>query len=229
MPIESCLVCDHEWGCLFSCLEGEALETFRRGSSFRSYRRGQLIHFQGDEPTFIFCIQSGSVKLFKTDEYNHEVVTRVLGKCEFVGIQPIFAGELIGTSAEALETSELCILPKAVFLQILELAPQLQAEMLRHTAKEWRKSEDLWLASATFTAEERVQAVLAQLATPYSGYPKGRTGTITVTIPRVEIARAANVTPSTLSRILGSFEDRGMVKLHPRTIDIIHVNGRLRT
>ncbi len=224
MTLEHCKICDREWGCLFSCLEGEALKLFRAGSQFRKYRRGQLIHYQGDDPTFIFCIQFGSVKLYKTNEYGHEVVTRVLGKCEFVGIQPIFAGELIGNSAEPLEDSELCIIPKSVFLQILDVSPQLQGEMLKHTAKEWSKSEEMWLASATYTADDRVKAVLSQLVRPLSGYPKGRNGVIAVTIPRTEIARAANVTPSTLSRVLRGFADKGKVKLFPRTIDVINMN-----
>jgi CRP-like cAMP-binding protein len=198
---------------------------FREGCYFRNFRRGQLIQYQGDDPTFVFCVQTGFVKLYRTDQHNHEVVVRLIGTCDVVGFRPILGEEPVGTFAEALEASELCIIPKSVFLNLLNSSPALRSAILKYTAKEWRIAEDGWLASLSDSTEHRVQSVLSQLARRRKIYPKTKKATITVSVPRVEIARIVGVTPSTVSRVLRGLAKRGMVKLHPRTIDLISISG----
>jgi CRP-like cAMP-binding protein len=225
VPLENCRIGDKEWGCLFSCLSGEALKLFREGSNLRNYRRGQIIQHQGDEPAFVFCIRTGFVKLYKTTPLDHEVVVRLLGTCDVAGFRPVLAGERISVFAEALEPCEVCIIPKSVFLSVFDASAALHAAILKYMAREWRISEEGWLASLSDSTEHRVQSVLSQLARRRKIFPKTKRGAITVSVPRVEIARIVGVTPSTVSRVLRGLAKRGMVKLHPRTIDVISISG----
>jgi CRP-like cAMP-binding protein len=220
MSEQACPVCEVEGGCLFSSLSGETLRRFKADRVIRPYHRGQVVFYRGDEPAVVFCVQSGSVKLFKSRSRGREVVTRLLGPCDVAGYRPILANERHSDTAEVIEDSTLCLIPKETFLQIMQHSRELHAAVVKLMAVEWRLSDDFWSAHASDNVEERVVTLLERLS-GHGRRPPVHGGTLNTRIPRVEMARAVGITPSTLSRVLKILAERGIVGLHPRSIDIL--------
>ena len=82
-----------------------------------SYRAGQKIFEQGDEPSYIYIIKSGRVKLsVSEDGTDLELVVfeqgRCFGEASVIGVQPH------GATATAMEATELIVLSRNALLSI---------------------------------------------------------------------------------------------------------------
>lgn len=206
-------------GELFSVLTEPERRQLRRLRIERDCRRGQVLFYQGEELPHLVCIQRGYVKLIKTDSQGREIVIRFLGPGEVTGFRPLLAGEPSAAAAECVTDARLCLLPRALFLHLAEECRPFARLLMSKLARELRESEERWLSRAGETAERRVSRFLAQLAGAES--VRERPGPVWVDVPKGEIARAADVTVSTLSRVLARLAGRGLLRLEPRRIVLL--------
>jgi len=205
---------------LFNVL-GEA-ERQRLGAHLvpRECRRGQVLFYQGEELSHLVCLRQGYVKLLKTDARGEEIVIRFLGPGDVAGFRPLLAGEPSAAAAECVTAVRLCLVPRALFLELAVECRPFSRLLLEKLARELRDSEERWFSRTRDSAEQRVVRFLCQLSHREGQVP----GPVRVEIPKLEIARAADVTASTLSRILVRLSRRGLVSLEPRCL-ILHPAG----
>ncbi|MDP2359649.1 MAG: Crp/Fnr family transcriptional regulator [bacterium] len=205
-------------GSFFSPLSDEEHTLVLARSSQRRCRRGQVLYFQGEELTHLFCVKSGQIKLLKTDARGHETVIRFLGPGDVTGFRPLLAGEATAAAAECVTAVDLCLVPRAVFLKLALESRPFSRHLLALLARELRDSEERWAARAGETASRRVARLLGQLM----GHDRAAgPGGVVIEVPKQEIARAVDVTPSTLSRILGRFAERGILQIGTRRLIIL--------
>jgi CRP/FNR family transcriptional regulator len=189
-----------------------------RLSTERNCRRGQVLFYQGEELAHLSCILHGHVKLFKTDPQGREMVIRFLGPGEVAGFRPLLADEPCAAAAECVTAARLRLVPRTLLLELVDSCRPFARHLLARLARELRESEERWLARQGESAERRVRRFLAQLAAP--GNPAAA-ATMLIDVPKFEIARAADITPSTLSRILGRLAQRGLIRVEPRGITVL--------
>jgi len=217
-----CAACSGAAG-LFATLDEAQLRQLDRVRVDRECRRGQVLFYQGEELAHLVCVRRGHVKLLKTDTLGREMVIRFLGPGEVAGFRPLLAGEPSAAAAECVTDVACCLVPRSVFLEFVDHSRCFARHLLALLARELRESEDRWLARAAETAEGRVRRFLHQLCGR-----EGATGVdVAVTVPKQEIARAADITPSTLSRILGRLAEAGLLRVEPRRL-VVTAPRRLR-
>ncbi|MFA7329504.1 MAG: Crp/Fnr family transcriptional regulator [Candidatus Delongbacteria bacterium] len=218
-PVDDCAGCA---SCgLFAALgpaERIRLEQFHL---VRECRRGQVLFYQGEELPHLIGIQQGFVKLLKTDSLGREIVIRFLGPGDVAGFRPLLAGEPSAAAAECVTPARLCLVPRALFLEFATDCRPFARLLLGKLARELRESEERWLSQTRESAEQRVIRFLAQLA-----HRHVEAGGVRVEIPKLEIARAADVTPSTLSRILGRLSRRGLLTVESRALTLLPALSR---
>ena len=199
---------------LFSVLGPEERDRLRSQLVERSCRRGQVLFYQGEELSHLVCLRQGFVKLLKTDPSGQEIVIRFLGPGDVAGFRPLLAGEPSAAAAECVTAASLCLVPRALFLELAHENRPFSRLLLATLARELRESEERWFSRTRESAEQRVVRFLTQLGRR-EGLPAG---SLRVEIPKLEIARAADVTPSTLSRILQRLARRGQLEVEPRCL-----------
>ncbi len=176
------------------------------------FLRGEALFHEGWPAHSLFIVHSGRVRVFRTWKDGEEQVLRVLGPGEIVGYRPILANEPYGASAEALEDSSVCVVPRAAVLERIRQDPELALEMLSKLSKELRISEDLMMDLIRRPVRERAARLLAGLVEVYGA--TGESASLTSgSIPRKDLARMIGTTPETFSRILRGFAQRGIVEL----------------
>jgi CRP/FNR family transcriptional regulator, cyclic AMP receptor protein len=120
---------------VFGGLSDKQLYTVFRLLQKVSYLAGETIFIQGEEPSHIYIIRSGEVKIVvDSDNRTLELITFTTGDCfgetSVIGIQPHSA------SALAVKDTELIVLPRKALLSIFEADKELFGLLILNIARE---------------------------------------------------------------------------------------------
>lgn len=165
------------------------------------YQAGQVIFHQGQPPFALYCISSGSAKIYKTAASGGQVILRVLGTGELLGYRAVLVNEPYAASAEALTPTKACVITRERFLESLRASPDLCVRFLVKMAKELRISEDQLLNIASEPVRKRLARLLLLLLQGEGG-PVRAGSRISSPCRRTEMAQMIGATPETISRAL---------------------------
>lgn len=192
----------------------------------RRVQRRQLLFCAGQSFGNLFSVRSG---FFKTVVYTQD------GREHVTGFQ--MPGDLLGldgvglncysSEAEALETSEVCVIP---FERVSSFAldrPLLHLHLLKAMAREIVKDQAVILMLAGMNANERVATFLVDLL--HRSGVRGWSGSETVLrMSRQEIGSYLGLTLETVSRALSLLSSQGLISIqsrHIRVIDPVTLRG----
>ena len=211
-PFPRCEICAAQSPGGVCRLKSGAAGRFAGSRTAQVYTRGQALFHEGWPAESLFIVHSGRVRVYRTWTNGDEQVLRLLGPGEIVGYRPLFANEPYGASAEAIEDSSICVVPRAVVLERLRDDPALALEMLAKLSRELRISEDLMMDLIRRPVRERAARLLLGLVED-----AGQTATPRVIrsrdLPRQDLARMIGTTPETFSRVLRTLAQRGAIEL----------------
>ncbi|MBU1707932.1 Crp/Fnr family transcriptional regulator [bacterium] len=205
-----CALCGSRERSVFCKLSNAELKRLQREKTVRYYRRGQIIFYQGDTPSALYCIHSGWVKLYKTTRQGEGTVIRLLGPGDIAAYRALLANEPFAATAETVEPAKICIISKQTFMEFARCQTDFPNQIIAKLASELRESEELWLRSHE-TVEKRLARFIVWLLEHRSVEDKEDL-TVRIRLRRSEMAQAIGTTPETLSRTLKTFMERGIIK-----------------
>jgi CRP/FNR family transcriptional regulator len=142
----------------------------------------------------------------------HEQVLRLLGPGEILGYRPVLAGEPYNATAEAVVETAVCIVPATSVHEMLRDDPDLAMAMLAKLAREMRHSEELMMELVHRPVGQRVARLLISLLE--SGAAPGPARELSAReMTRRDMARMVGTTPETISRVLRSLGQRGVLSV----------------
>lgn len=213
---------------VFCDLKGEALEDFNRNKTTNSYKKGQVVFYEGNQAYGIYCILEGRVKLYKTGVDGRQQIVRISGAGDLVGYRSLFADEPYHATAEALEESTICCIDKNAFFPVLSKHPTLAFNIIKKLSRELRSAEDLATSIAQRSVRERMAELLLMLKETY-GKPGKKGVRIDLKLSREELAEMIGITQETAIRLLSEFRQDGLIEVHERDITVLNTKGLLDT
>jgi CRP/FNR family cyclic AMP-dependent transcriptional regulator len=114
----------------FAALDGQTLVRIVGASANLFWSGGSLVFEKGSVSDALYIILSGRVRIFDLDG-EEEVEVASLGPGDFFGELSLLLHTTHTKSAEALEDSELMVLPKESFQELLASNPDLAAHFRR--------------------------------------------------------------------------------------------------
>ncbi|WP_409478835.1 Crp/Fnr family transcriptional regulator [Pseudobdellovibrio sp. HCB154] len=174
------------------------VETTKQKTTFKPQ---QTIFYQGNEPLGLFTISTGLVKLEMTSEHGQTHTLRYLGPGSALGYRSLFSNEQYQATAVAVETSEICFIPKNVVMDIFKNYPEVTIKILEALSKDLRIAEEKWTSQMDKDASERIAEALIFLQEHFTHQ----------NWTRKEIAEWAGTTPETVIRTLAQFEKEGYI------------------
>jgi DNA-binding response OmpR family regulator len=96
-----------------------ALNALTEGRNTNRYKRKQNIYSKGNHPNRLYYILKGKVKTYKTNEDGKNLVTDLFSTGDFIGHVALLEGSVYYDTAEALEETELAIIPKEDFEELI--------------------------------------------------------------------------------------------------------------
>ena len=192
-----------------------------------TFKKGQTIFNEGSYPFGVFCINSGKVKLAHLGDDGKEQIIRLLKGGDVVGYRALLSGERYSASAVALEDTQVCFIPKELFLHILKNDAGLTFEMMKLLSDELHKTELKLTHLAQKPVRERLAEILLFIKETYGFEDDGIT--LNVRLSREEIANLVGTATESTIRLLSEFKRDSMVELDGKKIKIINQKKLTKT
>lgn len=170
----------------------------------RSYKKKQVIYYEGDSANNVYLVLSGAVKTTKMTDDGKELMTGVYHSDHYFGIVSLFSGKEYKETAEVLEDATLCSLSKEVINQLLHKYPDIAEKFIHILAQNVSDHEEQLLQLAYFSVRKRMAEVLIKLHNTHSD-------SNSFEISRENLAGMAGMASETVSRILGDFKLKNLL------------------
>lgn len=220
----NCRECTYKKFPTFAALSKEEDEAISRVRVPNTYKRGQVIFYEGNIPYGLHIVCQGKVKIYKSGAGGRQQIVRLGGDGDVLGYRALLAEEPYTATAEAIEDCRVCFVDKNVFNMVLGQNRGVSERLLTRLAQDLRAAEDRLLDFTQRSASEKLADLLVTLGLRYG--KKGKEGTvIDLSLSREELAEMVGITQETAIRVLSSLKERGIVHLSGREITISDETG----
>ena len=187
--------------------------------------RRQIIYAEGDEPTRLYYVQAGRVKISKTTAAGKELITGFYQTGEFFGYKALLEGAVYYDSAVAVEDSTLLYIPADDFAQLLR-NPEVSQQLVRLLAGRKREREEQLLDMAYNSLRRRVANALLGF---YDHAKPNEAADALIQLSRDDLAAVVGIAPESLSRTLSEFRHDGLLEVTPKGIRLLQPDKLRRT
>ena len=184
----------------------------------RLFKKGQIIHYEGDHATGIYLVISGKIKTIKMTEDGRELMTGIYQAEDFLGINIILSNNTHNDTATALEDSYLCFFPKTQFDEMLRLYPDVAGKFIEILSNEIRKKDGDLLQLAYQSVRKRIAEAILRL------YKQHEDGIDTLSISRDDLAALSGTAAETVSRTLTEFKNEGLIEKKGSALKILNLD-----
>lgn len=216
----ACNLCQAHANSLLNQCDDNVRELVEGHKYCNAYKKGQILFFEGNRPLGVFCINRGTVKLYKTGIDGKEQIVRFAQTGDMLGYRALIAEEAYSVTAEALESTVACFIPKHEFQEILNTQPNFTKALMKSLSTELGVSQEHLLNMAQKSVRERLAETLLLLLDNFHREGVSE-DTIAVQMPREDIANVAGTSTETVIRLLSEFKDQGLVELTGKKITIL--------
>jgi CRP/FNR family transcriptional regulator, cyclic AMP receptor protein len=204
---------------IFSELDDSEVKKIAEIGINRKYTKNGIIFLEEEEGAALFIITSGRVKVVRTDDQGKEVILSILGEGDFFGEMAILDGLPRSATVVSIDDSELFMIHRRDFLQLIEKSPQVAVSLLRELTRRLRKSDEQIKSLSLKDAVGRVANVIIQLADDSGKIKQGQ-----VIIPdfplQQDLANMAGTSRETISRTIHQFIREGLLEQRGNSIII---------
>ncbi|MEJ2883047.1 response regulator [Pedobacter sp. GR22-6] len=189
------------------------LKTLIAARKIRHIKKKQVLYYDGDEPMGLYLLLSGTVKTLKLTEDGRQLMTGLYKPEDYIGMNAVLLEEPFAETAEAVEDSSLCLLPKEAILSLINKYPEISREFIRILSNDVREKEEQLIELAYHSVRKRLAQVLLRLQQKDTTAPQFK-------ISRDELAAMAGMATETVSRTLSDFKEEGLIEKKGSYIEI---------
>ncbi|MBA65516.1 MAG: Crp/Fnr family transcriptional regulator [Candidatus Marinimicrobia bacterium] len=205
---------------LFWDLKDEELGYIADKMISKKFENGNLIFLEESEGENLFFVVEGSVKITRLSKDGREVILAMLNAGDFFGEMSLLDGEARSANVIALEKTEVLILNRHDFLEVLHNYPQIAIQLLKEMTSRLRKSDRQIVSLSLSDAEKRIALCIIRFADEQGMIRNGK-----VTVPKVpiqqDIANMAGTSRETVSRAMGLLAEEKYIERHGRELIIL--------
>jgi len=186
------------------------LEDLTNESNITDLKKRQILYKEGSHPHYLYYIISGKIKTYKTHEDGKDLVIGLYSAGDFLGYVPLLESNTYTETAEALEDSEVAMIPKKDFEELVNSNPAVAKKFISLLAKNLSEKEDQLLGIAYNTLRKKVAGALVNL---HRKYHKKEDESFLINITREELASVAGTATESLIRTLSDFRSENLIDI----------------
>lgn len=183
------------------------------------FKKKQLIYSEGNRPSKLFYIVKGKVKTTKGNDDGKSLVVGLFKEGDFLGYSALFQGCAYKESAEAMEDSELAVIPKEDFDKLIHDNPGIVKKFAQLLASNISEREEQLIHLAYNSLRKKVAEALVTL---YRKYHNGDKEKFAIDISRENLAAIAGTATESLIRTLSDFRSEKLIDIHDGTITVLN-------
>jgi CRP-like cAMP-binding protein/CheY-like chemotaxis protein len=185
---------------------------------YRTFKKKQVVFYEGDNVTGIYLIISGKIKITKMAEDGRELTTSIYNADNFIGINVLFSHETYIDNAVALEESILCFLPIQQFEKLISVYPDVASKFIKILSNELGEKEEQLLQLAYYSVRKRIAETLLHY------HRQNCSDGESINFSRYELANLSGTATETVSRILTDFETEGLISKKRNEIILLNID-----
>lgn len=213
-----CSRCDKRNSSIFCNTHGEVLEEISNSKTCSIYKKGQSIFHEGGHPFGVYCINKGKIKLSIIGDEGKEQIVRLARDGDVLGYRSMLVNERYNATATVLEDSQICFIPRDVFMRALKGDNALSFELMKLLSSQLRETEVKLTHLAQKPVRERLAETLLFLKETYGFEPDSTV--IAVQLTREEIANLVGTATETAIRLLSELNKEEVIELSGKRISI---------
>lgn len=205
---------------LLEASSGKAeLQILTENRNVNRYKKKQIIFSEGNHPNRLYYLLSGKVKAFKINEEGKELVTELFSPGDFVGHTALLENAAYKDTAEALEDTELAVIPREDFDELITRNQQIARKFIQLLARNVSEKEKQLLNLAYNSLRKKVANALLMIQDKYR---KDKDESFAIDISRENLATVAGTATESLIRTLGDFKNEKLIEIHEGQIRILN-------
>lgn len=205
---------------IFSDLQPETITRIANIGTRKKYSKDNIILMEEESGSAMFVIIRGKVKVARGSTDGREVILTILGESEFFGEMAILDGLSRSANVIAMEDSELFIIQREQFLDLLKDYPEIAINLLQELTRRLRGADMKIKALSLKDAEGKVATVILQLAEDIGKIKQGVVEIEKLPLQQ-DLANMAGTSRETISRTLHSFAKKGLIELEGSKVRIL--------
>ncbi|SFD83189.1 cAMP-binding domain of CRP or a regulatory subunit of cAMP-dependent protein kinases [Chitinophaga sp. CF118] len=196
---------------LLSTVSGkDLLQTLREERHINYYKKKQSVYTEGNHPSCLYYIVKGKVKSYMRNDDGKELITGIYKEGDFIGYIPLLEGTTYKENAEAIEETQLAIVPREDFEELTHSNVQVLQKFIQLLAKNISEKESQLLSIAYSSLRKKVADALLFITNKYNPV---HSETFSIDISRDNLAAIAGVAKESLIRTLGDFRDENLITI----------------
>lgn len=204
-----CQQCLHAAHCLPLDKQLQALQF-----SARILKRGEYLHYQGQQSPHLYIIRAGSLKSYTIQSSGEDFVMGFYFPPDLFGWENMNAHQR-SISIVALEQSNICIIPTEKMFALTQQIPTLGNQLLQMVSRRIQQDN---IALLRTSAQQRVATFLLQLNMRYYGSQYS----FPLMMTHQDIANYLRMTSSTISRIFNDWEKKKIIQIEKHKVTLLN-------
>jgi len=221
----SCESCLSRLNNVFNSLDDSQVNELALDKSCNIYKKGQLIFYEGNRPTGLYCVNHGKIKIFQTGEEGKEQILRLAKEGDILGYRSLISGEPYSASGAVMEDATVCYIPRKTFFELLQKNSELSTRMMHLLSHDLKEAEARITGLAQKPVRERMAETILMLREFY-GIDDDEI--IRTSISREDIAGIVGTSTETCIRVIADFKQEKLIELAGKRIKVANLNGLIK-
>lgn len=209
---------------LFAGLEQDDFDRLAHDVTSKQLENGEVLFHRGDPAGCFYFVDTGLIELNLVSATGEKKVLEVVGSGRtFAEAVTFMQEQRYPVTAEALADCNLCQIPNKAYIELIygnsDACMRLLSDVCRHLHSRVREIENLTVQNA--------RSRLASYLLDHVVESNEDEATVRLELPRHVIASRLSIKPETLSRLLRTMVDQGVLTIEDRVI-FVHSLSRLR-
>ena len=196
----------------------DLMEAFTKDRDIDIYKKKQVIYTEGNRPSKLFYIIKGKVKTYKTSDLGKELAVGLHRENEFLGYPALIEGTSYKDSAVAMEDSEIAIIPKKDFDELMNNSKEITTRFMKLLARNVAEKEEQLLGLAYNSLRKKVADALVTLQKKYH---QDDSHGFSIDISRENLATIAGTATESLIRTLSDFKNEKLIEISHGSIILL--------
>ncbi|MCC6372321.1 MAG: response regulator [Bacteroidia bacterium] len=186
----------------------------------KPYKKKEIIYNEGHNPVYLYFLSKGKVKTYKSHEYGKELITTLYKEGDFFGYTALLEEGPYAETAEALEDSEVCLIPKEDFSSLMYNNSNVMKIFVKILSGNILEKEEQLVNLAYSSVRKRVAEALVLLQNRYSNSPDKN---FSISISREDLANIVGTATESLIRTLSDFKAEKLLEIKGSSITILNL------
>jgi CRP-like cAMP-binding protein/ActR/RegA family two-component response regulator len=197
----------------------DALQELTQVNEISRFKKKQIVYFAGNHPNKLYYVIKGKVKIYKNNEQGKELVTDLFSPGDFFGYVALLEDLPYQDTAEALEDTEVAVIPKKEFEELMNKDKEVASKFIRLLAKNISDKENQLLGLAYNSLRKKVAEALLLIQKKYN--KKENESKFAIDINRENLSSIAGTAKESLIRTLSDFKNEKLIDIINGEISIL--------